>query len=294
MRHENLPTKSSAGWADRLKRQLSQPQPEKTAKREEDPERSSTRIFKHRPLQDYTIVANSIAQSETLSLGAKGLMLYFLSLPDTWDIVMPNVQKAVGVGRTALRTLFRELETHGHMSLTPARRLKDGTLIGNRWHVYADPSENPTPEVIRPPVGRKASVYKGNIDKGNIQKEEKERVSPTSLRSEVLTMEGEPIKSSNPQNNSEPPKAEQKKDKTRVSVPLPPRPRQIPDREEFDAYIAESCPTVEELNPDIYNEYLKNNWHIWSKRSKTWEAIFNWRKALDGREDRLERNRTNS
>lgn len=106
-------------------------------------------------------------------------------------------------------------------------------------------------------------------------------------------MEGELIESSNPQNTSEPPKAEQKKDKTRVfAAPLPPMPRRIPDREEFNAYISEYCPWVEDRNPDIYDEWLKNNWHIWNRKAKAWGAIFDWRKTLEGRESKLERDIT--
>lgn len=294
MRQESLPTKSSAGWADRLRVQLKQQPQEKTEKREDGLERPDTRIFKSRPLQNYTIVANSLAQSETLSLGAKGLMLYLLSLPDVWEITMPNVQKAVGVGRAALRTLFRELESHGHMYLSPAKRLQDGTLIGNRWYVYADPKDNPTPEVIRPPVGRIASVYKGNTDKEIPDKKGEERVSVPSLRSETTT---EPFSTndSNLQNNSGAPQAKKvvksvfrKQDRPDV----PPKTRYAPSKEDFDAYVAENCPLIENFEKGEFDKKEAVNWHRWNKRTQQWEPINWWKKYLDGLENRIETDRT--
>lgn len=260
------------------------------------PVRSDTRIFKHRPLQDFTIVSNSIAQSK-LSLAAKGLMLYFLSLPDTWEIVMPNVQKAAGIGRTALRTIFKELQESGHMRFVPTH-WENGKMIGNRWFVYADPMENPSLEVGGRPV-RNQPLFIKKEDKETEKekkKSEPERVSVPSLRSETPT-EPFPINDSNPQNDSGAPQAKKviKSVLRKWDRPaIPPKTRYAPSKEDFDAYVSENCPTIEHLGKgDFEFEKMEaNNWHRWNKRTQQWESINWWKKYLDGLEARIETDRT--
>jgi len=265
-----------------------EPQPRaSTDSREDDPRRSDTRIFKHRPLRDFTIVSNSIAQSR-LSLAAKGLMLYFLSLPDTWEIVMPNVQKAVGIGRTALRTIFKELQEAGHMRFIPTH-WDNGKMVGNRWHVYADPMENPSLEVGGQPV-RNQPVFIKKEDKETIKDTEKERVSVPSLRSETTT-KSLSINDSNPQNSSGPAKPE-KKEKSASVAPRPPAPRLRlipPTREAFDAYIEENCPHLYDKGINSFDQLQEDNWHEW-KRGR-WNPINYWQAWVDGTE-RTVRNST--
>lgn len=91
-------------------------------------------IYKADPLKDYTRMHNSIAQSTTLSLAAKGMLLYLLSLPENWQIVASQVEKACGIGKQARRSIFSELEPHGYIKIVDFPR-DNGRLSGKQWVV---------------------------------------------------------------------------------------------------------------------------------------------------------------
>ncbi len=65
------------------------------------------RIAKH--TQNYSIIDNSGVQDTELSAKAKGLLWYFLTLPDEWEIRMIEVQRHFKDGRDALNSALYEL-----------------------------------------------------------------------------------------------------------------------------------------------------------------------------------------
>ncbi len=106
------------------------------------PQRPSLKtIHKVRFDADFCIVANSVAQSDTLSLEARGLLLYLISLPDTWQIRMDALQEHTGKGKYALRRIIHELQAAGHMHRFAIPSPNADSFSGSRWNVFANPAD---------------------------------------------------------------------------------------------------------------------------------------------------------
>ena len=58
---------------------------------------------KHR----YTCITNALAQDNSLSLRARGLMLYLLSLPDDWQIHLNHLCKIMKEGEYAIESTLK-------------------------------------------------------------------------------------------------------------------------------------------------------------------------------------------
>lgn len=65
--------------------------------------------------QNYTVMSNEHLQDMRLSLKAKGLMSWMLSLPDNWDYTIEGTAKIMKEGRDAIRGAFKELEEAGYL-----------------------------------------------------------------------------------------------------------------------------------------------------------------------------------
>jgi hypothetical protein len=87
------------------------------------------------PLRDFTPIRRASIQDKTLTLEAKGLLAYLLSLPKGWEIRMSHLQKELEMGRDALRRVVRRLEESGYMRLETLP-MDGGKFNGKRWRVY--------------------------------------------------------------------------------------------------------------------------------------------------------------
>ncbi|MBB5337602.1 helix-turn-helix domain-containing protein [Pectinatus brassicae] len=65
--------------------------------------------------KNYTIMSNYHLRDKKLSLKAKGLMSYMLSLPDNWDYSVSGLSIVCNCGRDAIRTGLNELEKQGYL-----------------------------------------------------------------------------------------------------------------------------------------------------------------------------------
>jgi hypothetical protein len=72
-------------------------------------------IYKEKVESNFAIIPNETAQDKNLSMAAKGLMLYFLSLPDNWVILITEIKKHFPDGLRAIRTAMKELEKTGYV-----------------------------------------------------------------------------------------------------------------------------------------------------------------------------------
>jgi hypothetical protein len=91
----------------------------------------------------YTQVLNEIAQNNNLTLEEKGLMLYFLSLPEDWKINKVKLHKTLNVGRDKLNSIWKGLVEKGY--LQTKYRNENGKFIYEHY-VYEIPpiTENPS------------------------------------------------------------------------------------------------------------------------------------------------------
>ena len=98
----------------------------------------------------YTQVLNEIAQSNKLTLEEKGLLLYFLSLPEDWKINKVRLYKILNVGRDKLNSIWKGLVEKGYIQTK--YRNENGKFIYEHY-VYEIPpiTENPL-SVIDVPI----------------------------------------------------------------------------------------------------------------------------------------------
>lgn len=76
---------------------------------------------KHDKEHPYVIVSKNIFTDDDLSLKAKGLLGYLLTLPDDWTTYVTQVAKKLGIGRDCARSLFNELIDLGYCKKTVCR-----------------------------------------------------------------------------------------------------------------------------------------------------------------------------
>ncbi|MYT33004.1 transposase [Streptomyces sp. MspMP-M5] len=103
---------------------------------------------------DYTIVGDHLTQHHELSLGAIGLAVYILSLPEGSQVDIHSLSKRFPEGRERIASGLRELERHGYLKRV-TRRLDDGRLVTPPRPPRGDaPRRSPAP---RPPLPRPRS-----------------------------------------------------------------------------------------------------------------------------------------
>lgn len=95
-------------------------------------------IIKSRTTNKFTIVPNSLLKNKELSLRAKGLMSFLLSLSDNFVIYKVALNKFSKEGRDATLTAFKELVDHGYIVEVCIRDEK-GQFKGYNYITYDEP-----------------------------------------------------------------------------------------------------------------------------------------------------------
>ena len=89
--------------------------------------------------QAFTVVYNEVAQHKDMSMEAKGLLLFMLSLPEDWEYHKNWLQdQCPGWGREKLAKILKELEKLGFLIRTPKRSDDGKKLAGWDWEVLSE------------------------------------------------------------------------------------------------------------------------------------------------------------
>ena len=78
--------------------------------------------------RDFTIMSNHHLKNRNLSLKAKGLLSYMLSLPEDWNYTIGGLTVVCMEGRDAIREAVKELEQQGYVVRTRVRDEQFKTL----------------------------------------------------------------------------------------------------------------------------------------------------------------------
>ena len=93
---------------------------------------------------NFTIIGNAGLKDKRLSLKAKGLLAYMLSLPDDWVFYETELMDHSKDGRDAIRSALKELEKSGYL-IRHQKREDNGKFGQKEWSVWDEPTtENPT------------------------------------------------------------------------------------------------------------------------------------------------------
>ena len=95
------------------------------------------RVIKNK---NYTTISNQLFKNKTISLKAKGLMAYLLSLPNDWNLSINGIVACSKDGRGAIRNTFTELISAGYVERIQIR--DKGKFIGYDYFVFEQPKRS--------------------------------------------------------------------------------------------------------------------------------------------------------
>lgn len=94
---------------------------------------------------DFVTVNKMFIFDERLSAKAKGILLYFLSRPDDWQIYTSEVVKHMNDGQKSINNGIKELMECKYVHRIQKRK-DSGVFSGYEYHVYERPTEMPLSE----------------------------------------------------------------------------------------------------------------------------------------------------
>lgn len=138
----------------------------------------------------FTAIPNEALRDKRLSLKARGLLAYCLSLPDTWDFSIEGLAVTTGAGVDAIRTGVKELEKAGYL-IRHRERKQDGRYGAMEYSLYDTPQEVKTepkkdvPTLENPTLDNSMqanprqikTIYKKNYNNKKIERED----TPSSI-----------------------------------------------------------------------------------------------------------------
>lgn len=138
------------------------------------------RVIKNK---NYTTISNGVFKNKGISLKAKGLMGYLLSLPSDWDLSINGIVACSKEGRRAIGNIINELIDAGYIERNQVR--KNGKFIGYDYFVFEQP-KRPFADTdnadTQNSIQISKEVIKERINKNTLSKSEK-------FKSEVFSYE---------------------------------------------------------------------------------------------------------
>lgn len=93
--------------------------------------------------RSFTAIPNHLAQDNTLSFEARGLLLYLLSKPDDWECRISDIEREGNMGKEKRRRIMIEAERAGYITFAQGRDSQG--RFQSAYSVY----ESPVPESER-------------------------------------------------------------------------------------------------------------------------------------------------
>lgn len=137
-------------------------------------------VFKIEKNKNYTIMSNYHLRDKNLSLKAKGLLSFMLSLPDDWDYSLNGLCAICKEQETAIKSTLKELKITGYLVIEKVRG--DKGYFEYVYNIYEQPVEiiqekNPeveNPSMDNPPLETDTQInIKEQITKEQIDKNDK-------------------------------------------------------------------------------------------------------------------------
>lgn len=100
-------------------------------------------VFRIEKNDNYTVMSNYHLRDKSLSLKAKGLLSFMLSLPDNWDYSLNGLVKVLKEEETAIKTALDELKENNYLKVD--KLLPNQTKskkIEYVYNIYEQPIEN--------------------------------------------------------------------------------------------------------------------------------------------------------
>ena len=101
-------------------------------------EKSNLSIFRIKKDRNFVIVSKTLINDLTVSWKAKGILIYLLSKPDNWELVIGDIISHSTDGRDKVYSGLKELETAGYIKRS-REKSKKNRYIGYVYFVYEKP-----------------------------------------------------------------------------------------------------------------------------------------------------------
>jgi hypothetical protein len=117
--------------------------------------------------KDFTVMSNHHLKNKELSLKAKGLQSFMLSLPDNWDLSISGLTACLKEGKESIYSAMNELEECGYIQKVELR--ESGKYVGIDYNVFEIPEnidsspERQKPDTVKPDTENPPQINtKGN------------------------------------------------------------------------------------------------------------------------------------
>ena len=101
-------------------------------------------IYRTEKNKDYVVMSNVFLQRKDLSIKAKGLLAYMLSLPDDWKFTIGGLTSQLKECKSAVATMLNELESNGYLRRS-YKRTVDGRISEAVYEIHEHPAlQKPT------------------------------------------------------------------------------------------------------------------------------------------------------
>jgi hypothetical protein len=97
-----------------------------------------TRIIKHKHRNNFTMICNACINDENLLAGSLAILIYVMSKPDDWKIIMKDISKRFAIGRDKTYNIINKLIELGYMKRFSYRN-GDGSLAKTAIFASDDP-----------------------------------------------------------------------------------------------------------------------------------------------------------
>ena len=102
-------------------------------------------VFKVEKTKNFTIMSNHHLQNKNLSLKAKGLLSYMLSLPSDWDYSLAGLVSNSKESKTSIRNTLNELKENHYLSITKLYpNQTESKKIEYVYNIYEEPHLEPS------------------------------------------------------------------------------------------------------------------------------------------------------
>lgn len=153
--------------------------------------------------KNYSIISNHHLQNTSLSLKAKGLLTYLLSLPDDWNANVKHLIKTCTDGKAAIYSAIKELKAAGYVEHLVIRG-KGAKIIKWEYVVHEGPMEKPVNRGSEPLTDFQHVGFQQIENRDSIIKT-KNPLPKTNLKNDVQTQPPNPDSMQEPRKNSLPP-----------------------------------------------------------------------------------------
>lgn len=219
-----------------------------------------------RKTKDFSIVSNVLLRDKRLSLRARGLLVFMLSLSDTWEYSITGLANATGESTGKISTCLKELESFGYLTRERIRNAK-GQMDGTEYTLRESPvSEKPDEEK---PMQEKPSVENPTLEKPALEKPSVENRAQYNTKYNKY-QDKEELNTHKNKNNARACDGESK-------VKLQPIPFKSPaqiDREK--RAVVGSAPPYTQEQRAIAEEYFNQFWAEYPKKQGQVEARLAW------------------